>query len=287
MGSADFTRVSQTRDSIAIMATIYDGQYFGTSDLFVIRKNDAYSTAGTLPVSQVHTHVFDLVPVDGPDNAHLYAMSQSDGAGIKLYSYDGGTLTSLADVVAPQNVFTGIFYPIALQRGSAVKLDCDIVFLYNAVVRNGIIWVATQVYRDNPLRSSVLWWRIALSNPLRVDAGLIDDPTGATMYAFPSIAVNKFEAALIGYAVFNASIYPSAGYSYVDSANNLSAPAILKTGDAPSPLSRWADYSTTIVDANDVDFWTNQTYAPAGSAWATWWSKIDMPAPPRRRAVRH
>ena len=78
------------------------------------------------------------------------------------------------------------------------------------------------------------------------------------------------------------SIYPSAGYSYIDSFNNLSTPALLKTGDAPSRISRWADFSTTVVDANDIDFWTNQTYAPAGSAWATWWSKSRHAA--RRRA---
>ena len=129
-----------------------------------------------------------------------------------------------------------------------------------------------------------MWWRIPLSNPSHADTGLIDDPTGATMYAFPSIAVNKYGAALIGYSVFNASIYPSAGYSYIDPLNNLSTPALLKTGDAPSHFSRWADFSTTVVDANDIDFWTNQTYAPVGPCWATWWSKIDMP--PCRADVR-
>ena len=160
----------------------------------------------------------------------------------------------------------------------------------NAVLKNGILWVASQVTRFTPRRSSVLWWRVVMTSPVRVDTGLIDDPTGATMYGYPSIAANKFGAALIGYCVFNASSYPSAGFSYIDPFNSLSAPALLKTGDGPSFTSRWADYSAAVVDANDIDFWTNQTYSPVlstGGLWGTWWSKVDMPAPPRGRAVHH
>jgi hypothetical protein len=283
---ADFTRMSQTADSIAITATIFS-QFSEFSDVFTIRKSDAYSAPATLPVSQKHTDRYDLVPVDGPDDPHLYIIERSSIASINVYSYAAGTLNSIANAFPPANINTDIGASIAPQRGSPIKLNCDYLFIYNSVLKNGAVWIASQVYRDSPVRSSVLWWRIALSTPPRFDVGLIDDATGATMYAFPSIAVNKFGAALIGYSVFNASIYPSPGFSYVDPLNNLSTPAFLKTGDAPSPLSRWADYSTTVVDANDIDFWTNQTYVPIGPAWATWWSKIDMPALPRGRAVHH
>jgi hypothetical protein len=202
-------------------------------------------------------------------------------------TYDAGTLTTLADAAAPANTTNSLSNNIALQRGSTTKLELGYIVFYSAVLKNGTIWVASQVDRSFPSRASILWWRISLSDLQRFDTGLIDDPTGATMYAFPSIAVNKYDAALIGYSVFSASLYPSAGYSYVDPFNNLSTPALLKTGDAPSRYSRWADFSATVVDANDIDFWTNQTYAPVGSFWATWWSKIDMPALPRGRAVRH
>jgi hypothetical protein len=130
-----------------------------------------------------------------------------------------------------------------------------------------------------------------MSSPLRVDTGFVDDPTGVTMFAFPSIAVNKVGAAVIGYAVFSPTTYPSAGFAYVDPFNGMSAPAMLKSSTSLSPVSRWADYSGTVVDANDLDFWTTQTYIQFDGfktkASSTWWSKIDMPSLPRGHAVRH
>jgi hypothetical protein len=285
---ADYTRMAQTRDSIAITANLF-GSIDMFAGIFTIRKSDAYSGAATLPVSQLNKFAyFDLVPVDGPESTQLYLVGAYSG-GIALSSYNAGTLVTITAATAPANTAQA-FDAVGLQRGSTIKLDCGFTTVHNAVLKNGTIWVASQVDRSSPLRSSVLWWRILVGNPAHVDTGLIDDPTGATMYAFPSIAVNKFGAALIGYCVFNASLYPSAGYSYIDPFNSLSAPALLKTGDGPSFTSRWADYSTTIVDSNDIDFWTNQTYAPVlstGGAWGTWWNKVDMPAAPRGRAVHH
>jgi hypothetical protein len=75
-------------------------------------------------------------------------------------------------------------------------------------------------------------------------------------------------------------------YSYIDPLNHLSAPAMLKSGEKPSPDTRWADFSTTVVDANDVDFWTTQTYEAATTArWTTWWGRVEVAVPSRRRAV--
>jgi hypothetical protein len=276
---ADYTRMGQTRDTIAITANIFaSANTF--AGIFTIRKSDAYSGPATLPVSHLYKSAFDLVPVDGPESSQLYLVQGIDFGSLLLSSFNAGTLTNLTSLAAPANT-SPVIDIAGQQRGSSISLDCGFTSVHNAVLKNGTIWVASQVARSSPLRSSVLWWRIPLANPAHVDTGLIDDPAGATMYAFPSIAVNKFGAALIGYCVFNAALYPSAGYSYIDPFNSLSAPALLKTGDAPSLTSRWADYSTAVVDANDIDFWTSQTYAPVlstGGLWGTWWSKIDMPA---------
>jgi hypothetical protein len=286
---ADYTRMAQTRDSIAITANIF-GSIDTFAGIFTIRKSDAYSGAATLPVSQVHKNAFDLVPVDGLESAQLYVIQETDSGGLVLSSYNAGTLTTVTAATAPPANTLPVFGVSGQQRGSSLLLDCGFSPVHNAVLKNGTIWVASQVERSSPLRSSVLWWRVTLANPAHVDTGLIDDPAGATMYAFPSIAVNKFGAALIGYCVFNASLYPSAGYSYIDPFNSLSTPGLLKTGDGPSFTSRWADYSTAVVDANDIDFWTNQTYAPVlstGGFWGTWWNKIDGPSLPRGHAVHH
>jgi hypothetical protein len=283
---ADYTRMAMTRDSIVVTSNIFSGPS-EFADVFIIRKNDAYAGAPTLPISQTQANGFDLVPVDDREDALPYLILQSGTADLSIYSFKGGSLTSVGNANAPALNFQNLsFAPIGLQLGSNFKMDCGDLFLGNALLRNGTLWVVTQTLRDSPVRSLILWWRIAMSTPLRVDTGIIEDATGASMYAFPSIAVNGFGAALIGYAVFNASIYPGAGYSYISPSNNLSTPALLKVGDAVSRRSRWGDFSTTIVDANDADFWTIQTYSAANGLWATWWSKVDMP-PSRRRAALH
>ena len=288
---SDFTRMAMSRDSIVITANIFEGNQ-EYSDVFTIKKSDAYAGSSTLPVTVKPTSQFDIVPVDGRSDTTIYLVSQRNAADLGIFSYNGTAFTTIGSLQAPtSDLFGGIDASIALQLGSTLKLDCGFTVVHNAVLKNGVLWVATQPYRSSPLRSTVLWWRIVLGSPLRADTGLIDDPTGATMYAYPSIAVNKVGAALIAYSVFSASLYPSAGYSYIDPSNSLSVPALLKTSDGPSHNDRWADFSTTVVDANDLDFWTIQSYAPtfiaANGYWATWWAKIDMPAPTRRRAANH
>ena len=118
--------------------------------------------------------------------------------------------------------------------------------------------------------------------------GVVDDPSGVNFYGYPSMSVNRNGAALIGYSVFNGSIFPSIGYSYIDPAGRLSVPAVAKSSTVEHRNLRWADFSTTVVDVtNDVDFWTVQTYSIGTAQWATWWSKIDIPPSPRGHAVRH
>jgi len=291
---ADFTRMALTRDSIVITASIYNPNA-AFADIYIIRKTDAYGGAATLPVTQVHGNGYDLIPVDGRADATVYIVTPigPDGASLAaaVYSFNGTTFTSLGNAAAPSLNITGPQVAgIASQLGSNLKLQAGFVSIYDAVLRNGTLWLAAGIYLNSPLRTSILWWRIGMSNPLRVDTGIVDDATGTTMYAFPSIAVNKLGAALIGYSIFKPSIYPSGGYSYIDPFNSLSTPAVMKAGDGSSHFSRWADFSATVVDSNDVDFWTIQTYAPVfikeNGYWATWWARIEMPAPARGRAVR-
>jgi len=117
-------------------------------------------------------------------------------------------------------------------------------------------------------------------------------------YAYPSIAVNRFNDVLIGYASFSSNQYASASYSLKACTNRVGSfqnPAVLKAGVATYSLSspdrrcRWGDYSATMVDpVNDADFWTIQEYAAAHvtagtnilDRWGTWWGKIELPLPP-------
>src|SRR5439155_4788512 len=144
-----------------------------------------------------------------------------------------------------------------------------------------------------PTRNAVQWWQLTTAGAVQ-QRGRIDDASGATFYAYPSIAVNANSDVLIGYSRFSASQYASGNYSFRQScnaANTLQSDAVLKEGEGPyykigmtSQKNRWGDYSSTVVDpVNDLDMWTIQEYAatPVGTGatngngrWATWWGKV-------------
>jgi hypothetical protein len=296
---ADYTRMAMTRDAIVVTANIYAGLV--GCNVFMVKKSDAYAGGATLPVTQVSWPGYELVPVDGRQDSTPYFIAQRSEVDFGVYTWSGQNGSVFTNVANPSNApspgltFT---YPafdryIGGQAGGWGTLECEFNYLSNAVMRDGVLWVVSHPFLASPVRSSVMWWRITMSNPLRVVTGLIDDPTGKTMYAYPSIAVNRIGGALLGYSLFNASSFPSAAYTYVDPFNSMSAPAIMKTSIGPSLFSRWADYSTTVTDPNDIDFWTTQTWVPStmseslrGVTWSTWWAKIEIPPPAKTHAVR-
>lgn len=301
--SADLTRMVLSRDAIVITANIWGGTT--DSEIFVIRKSDAYAGLASLPVTQTPTPFFDLVPVEGRRDSALYFVWADYSVEPTIFKMNGSALTTLGVaktsatnfILAPTNT---VLCPSLARWPGDWSVDCGFTPIDSAVLRDDTIWIAMQQYRGSPIRSSVTWWRIALSTPLHVDTGVIDDPTGKTMYAFPSIAVNRFGAAGIGFSVFNASIFPSAGFVYVDPFNSMSVTVTVIAGAGENSFSRWADFSTTVVDDNDIDFWTTQTYTlkdgyltPSGHRdplWATWWSQIKAPAvpvAPKHRAAQH
>ena len=123
-----------------------------------------------------------------------------------------------------------------------------------------------------------------------MQSGRIDDPSGDTFYAYPSIAVNEYDDVLIGYSRFSADQYASAIYAFrygSDPAGTLNDDTVLKAGEASyykifgGTRNRWGDYSATVVDpVNDRDLWTIQEYAAtpiSGSdRWGTWWGMIPV-----------
>jgi chitodextrinase len=149
------------------------------------------------------------------------------------------------------------------------------------------------VPRAAPTHTSVQWWEINPATGSVAQFGRIDDPSGQTFYAYPSIAVNDHHDVLIGYSRFSSSQYASANYSFRsgnDPLNTLQADTVLKAGEAPyfkqyaGTENRWGDYSATVVDPNDNDMWTIQEYAatPGGGfdRWGTWWGQVSPGALP-------
>ncbi len=183
----------------------------------------------------------------------------------------------------------------APQLGSSEKIMTNDSRMQNLVYRNGSLWATHTIFLPsggNPTRSSVQWWQISTS-PGVIQNGRIDDSSGVTFYAFPSIAVNINNDVLIGFSRFSASQYASGNYAFrtsSDPINTMRADIVLKAGESKyyktysGTRNCWGDYSHTTVDpVNDVDFWTIQEYAwtqtPGGGydRWSTWWGRIIPP----------
>jgi hypothetical protein len=278
----DFTRMAMTADQIVITADeYYNVDVPNGTDIFTITKSSAYSDTQAPAVVKAQPSFYeDLTPVASTDNA--VRILSSDGYSIVALELISGQLVQTANYIPPASFSAGPSN--CPQLGTTKVLDCGESMLQYALVRDGVLWV---VQRASTQHSAIVVWKIAGQT---AKGFVIQDPVAD--YAYPSIAVNRLGAALVGYSVMTASAYPSAACSYIDPTGKISAPAAVKGGEDWWGNYRWGDYSTTLVDPlDDTSFWTLQTYAaPAlrGShiGWATWWSYVQVKAP-RVRAVRH
>jgi len=213
-------------------------------------------------------------------------------------------ISTLTGAVGAEVLTTGVAFPtgssawrssgptinFAPQLGSTQKIDTDDDRLESCVYRNDAIWIAHTVFlpsSSTPTRSSAQWWEIDASAGnlgATLQFGRVDDPTNNFFYAYPSIAVNANNDALIGYSRFSASQYASGNYSFrfgTDPLNTLRSDTVMKAGlasyykDFGTGDNRWGDYSATVVDpVNDLDMWTMQEYAGTNNTWGTWWGTV-------------
>ncbi|HJW93970.1 MAG TPA: hypothetical protein VJ901_10145 [Thermoanaerobaculia bacterium] len=252
-----------------------------TTDRVIVTVNSSGgSEILTFPAhTQTTTSMHDLQPVtsDGPDALFLH----NDKSGtVDLYRLDGSTLKPVGHFTtepwqSPANT------AIAPQLDSASRMDVGDTTFQSAVARNGFVWAVHTIVTNN--RSAIRWWKIAADGS-HAETGTIGD--AASFYAFPSIAVNRQNAALISYCVFSAQLHPSMGYSYRDG-NGVTSTEISSSGTSVPNQQRWGDFTTTVTDPlNDLDFWS-AGLASSGAAWSAWWSEIRSLPPARIRVVRH
>ena len=170
------------------------------------------------------------------------------------------------------------------------------------VFRNNKLWASHTVFlpTGSPTRSLVQWMQMDTGGNLQQFAR-IDDASACTLTtcvyrAYPTIAVNSSDDALMGYSIFSGSISASARYvfrSHSDAASTFQSEGVLKDGLGPynktfgGGSNRWGDYSNTVVDpTNDSDMWTIQEYAvqnvggtgDGSGRWGTWWGKLAVSA---------
>lgn len=298
----DFTRLALTRDAIVITATLFgEVNFMQAADVFIIQKSDAYSALPSLPFTRTRMFgLYELTPISvhGNDDPSIRFLVD-DYENLIVYAMQNGSPVVAARL--PFSAFLGStwgpygygYTQIGQQLGSNSGIDVGWPMVHYAVERGGVIWIVESIIHDG--RSSILWCRLnlPLSSSTVVEQGLIDDPKGRMLFAYPSIDVNAAGAALIGYSTLSADQFPSSGYSYIDPSLHLSQMGLLKRGEVAYGWFRWGDYSMTVVDPiNDTDFWTLQTSStasghlpedPHNALWATYWGKIT----PSNTLLRH
>jgi hypothetical protein len=226
---------------------------------------------------------FLLQQQSGNENGHgrlrLFRMTDSGG---------NASLTAPKIVTAPA-AWSDMPAPLESlpQAGTTRRIISDQDEIASACLRHGKIWAVqtatVPAAGPAPLHTVVQWWRVTTAGA--VDGfGRIEDPTGSIWLGFPSIAVNADDGALIGYSLFSARRFASAGYSISTVCGGdaaLSEVHLLKDGEGTyirpdgSGNNRWGDLSETVVDPDGLRLWTLQEYAGALSAgasrWGTWW----------------
>ena len=312
----DFPNVGFNKKWIAVAGNIFPISSGSPGGATVYVFNYANIMAGTgAPYTRIdQSGAFSICPAItyNSTESNLYAVDIYNNATgmLRLWEISGSvgapTMTAIGyplnsttswSSTAYANSMTSYGNDFAPQAGSTQKIQTNDDRVNNCFMVNGKVWCSHTIFLPyssfaNPTRSSVMWWQMdTLGNPLQI--GTVDDATNATFYAFPSLAVNKYDDALIGFSQFSTSAHPAAAYAlhmHTDAAGVIRTPHVFRHGLLPyyqtlgGPKDRWGDYSATCVDPlNNIDFWTVQECVPSysggisNSIWDTWWAQIKTP----------
>lgn len=295
--SADYPSIGFNKTWIAIQVNMFSPSSgrFTEAKLFVFDKADAYA-GGAGRVTTIRSPEFVLVPgitySDTQDT--LFCVGGSFNSSIRISTITGAvgseTLTVGATVSGGSDGWSFNqpgFQDSAPQNGSAVRIDSGDSRMQNVVFRNGSIWCAHTIFRPggSASRAAVQVWQLSTSGNV-LQRIILEDPNSTIFYAYPSVAVNKNNDALIGYSRFSPTQFASANYAFragSDTPNTLRDDTVLKAGEGAydkNPTfgaNRWGDYSNTVVDpVNDTDMWTIQEFAAPGNRFGTWWGRVAL-----------
>jgi PASTA domain len=312
---ADYPTVGFNKNWIVVSVNLFAGTSFAGVQTYAFDKAAAYAGAGGGPGYQVFSlpstdNDFSLAPAAtyDPNADDLYLTEDYDGTGtdstlpLRLFRLSGpvgsARLTRLSDPSGSALTTLGHWSDVsggsvgfAPQLGSTKKIDNGDARLTQCVYRNGAIWCTNTVFLPSslPNRSAVQWYEIDPTTSQVVQAGRIQDATAVQFFAYPSIAVNKYNDALLGFSRFASNQYASADYAYrgcSDAFNTFRDESQYQAGAGPyyktygGTQNRWGDYSGTWVDpSDDTSMWTIQEYAeapptPKGGTWGTWWGTL-------------
>lgn len=305
---ADFPSVGFNKNWIVIQANMFavGTHSFKRSNVYVLDKHDFYNDGqGSYQLFTLESQGGTQVPASTFDGnvSTLYLLQHwnghSNGSGLlRLYAITGSVGNEQLNSVGFISVNatwseSGPFINggIEPQLGTNKRIAANESDILGCVYRNGSLWACQTAFlpENAPSHTAAQWWQIDPAS-LRVHQfGRIEDPNATldsgTSYAYPSIAVNRYNDVLIGYSFFNKSIYASSGYSFrygSDPINIMRSLQTIKSGKdeyKDSGTIRWGDYSATVVDpVNNVDFWTIQESAHkqknGDKRWLTYWANV-------------
>jgi hypothetical protein len=322
---ADFPMVGFNKNWIVITANMFGNSTvsFDRQNFYVFNKTNLYAGGFTSPTLLSDTNSLQAgseYPAVTYDNSlsTLYIVQDFNGnfqgnGYIRLLSISGNIGSEKLNNATNNPVFLSINSTwdysepnngadFAPQLGlSTVKVQNNDARMGNVVYRNGYLWFTHTVFLPaggSPTHSAIQWWQLNPTNEL-VQFGRIEDTTGTNYYAFPSIAVNRFNDVLIGFSRYSSNQYVSANYAFRnfnDQLNTMQVDRAFKSGEdsywkqqlGTPNQNRWGDYSAACVDpVNDSDLWTVQEYSTPhvgavtnlSGRWAVWWANVTVARP--------
>jgi hypothetical protein len=175
----------------------------------------------------------------------------------------------------------------APQLGSPHRIDAGDDRMLGVVLRRGCLWFSHTAFlpTNGPVRSVAQWLQVRVGGASVLQLGRLGGAEADSFVAFPTIAVNADEDALIGFAHFTPNQHGSGGYAFraaADTPGSLRSIVLYADGQSPyfktftGAKNRWGDYSATQVDpGDDRGFWTVQELAAAvPDTWATRWANV-------------
>jgi hypothetical protein len=304
---ADFPTLGFDQSTVAIGINMFDKatQAYVRGRLIVLDYPSLRAGGNGSPLDLSVPGGFALQPAVtySPTEQTLYLVEHVDSmsATYRLWSLRHGTLAVVggAPKTNPLGPF-GTSGPLnVLPQVGGRGVDSGDSRAGNAVFRNDHVWYAQTIGlppggTGYGTHWGVQWVELDTTGAF-VQGGRIEDAralpwNGGHSYAFPSIAVNARDDALVGFSEFQSTDYVDAAYAYrsgTDPLNIIREPVTLKDGEGPytktrGGFNRWGDYSGAQVDpSDDLSLWTIQEYPriPKGRAdgtgrWGTWWGRV-------------
>jgi PKD repeat protein len=300
----DFPTIGFNKKWIVVSGNQFGNDYYRT--IFVINKQEAYDGVENLTYTRfATTEGFTIAPAVTYDTVleQIYLISSASGNSngygyIKKFKIDGPVDNPAFEyegsigVPDTWDTWAGYYGNFLPQKGSSALINSVDSRIGNVIYRNGKLWAVHHIFvpANNPQRAAVQWWELDTTGTV-LQRGRIEDTTNLYSFAFPTIAVNKFEDILIGHDIFSTQQYASAGYSF---RGNYEEPGTIRTyyqykdgldtynKTFGHERNRWGDYSGTCLDPVDqTDFWTVQEYAETpANTWSTYWAYIKTTYPP-------